>query len=141
MPYYEQCFSNCGYKEKLNYRDPKSPNLITKRERQRNTLLFNPTYSKTVKIEIGKFFLQLLKKHFPKEHKFYKIFNKNTLKLKYSCMSNIKTKINAHNRYILRSTPSKKCQTVSLPTKRKLPDERCLPQRKFSLLCYHKLQP
>ena len=30
-PYYEQYLSNCGYKEKLNYRDPTSPNLITKR--------------------------------------------------------------------------------------------------------------
>ena len=30
--------------------------------------------------------------HFPKEHKFHKIFNRNTLKLSYSCMSKIKTK-------------------------------------------------
>ena len=31
-PYYEQYLSNCGYKEKLNYRDPTSPNLITKKK-------------------------------------------------------------------------------------------------------------
>ena len=80
-PYYEQHVSNCGYKEKLNYRDPTLQNLITKRKRQRNILWFNPPYSKTVKTKIGKFFLQLIKKHFPKEHKFHKIFNKNTLKL------------------------------------------------------------
>ena len=96
-PYYEQYLSNCGCKEKLNYRDPTSPNLITKRKRQRNILWFNPPYSKTVKTKIGKFFLQLIKKFFPKEHKFHKIFNRNTLKLSYSCMPN-KTKINAHNR-------------------------------------------
>ena len=100
-PYYEQCLSNCGYKQKLNYRDPTSPNIITKRKRQRNILWFNPPYSKTVKTKIGKFFLQLIKKHFPKEHKFHKIFNRNTLKLSYSCMPNIKTKINAHNREII----------------------------------------
>ena len=35
-PYYEQHISNCRYKEKLNYQDPTSPNLITKRKRQRN---------------------------------------------------------------------------------------------------------
>ena len=35
-PYYEQHISNCGYKEKLNYQDPTSPNVITKRKRQRN---------------------------------------------------------------------------------------------------------
>ena len=76
-PYYEQDLSNCGYKEKLNYRDPTSPNLITKRKRQRKILWFNPPYSKTVKTKIKKFFLQLIKKHFPKEHKFHKIFNRN----------------------------------------------------------------
>ena len=75
VPHYEQYLSNCGYKEKLNYRDPISLNLITKSKRQRNILWFNPTYSKTVKSKIGKFFLQLIKKHFPKEHKFHKIFN------------------------------------------------------------------
>ena len=75
-PYYEQCLSNCRYKQKLNYRDPTSPNIITKRKRQRNILWFNSPYSKTVKTKIGKFFLQLIKEHFPKEHKFHKIFNK-----------------------------------------------------------------
>ena len=79
-PYYEQHLSNCGYKEKLNYRDPTPQNLITKRKRQRNILWFNPPYSKTVKTKIAKLFLQLIKKHFPKEHKFHKIFNRNTLK-------------------------------------------------------------
>ena len=44
-PYYEQCLSNCGYKEKLNYCDPTSPNLITKRKRQRNILWLNPPHS------------------------------------------------------------------------------------------------
>ena len=81
--------------------------MITKRKRQRNILWLNPTYSKAVKTKIGMFFLQLIKKHFPKEHKFHKIFNRNTLKLSYSCMPNIKTKINAHNREILRNTLSK----------------------------------
>ena len=89
--------------EKLNYRDPTSPNLITKRKRQRKILWFNPPYSKTVKTKIGKFFLQLIKKHFPREHK---NFNRNTLQLSYSCMPNIKTKINARTRVILQNTPS-----------------------------------
>ena len=104
-PYYEQYLSNCRYKEKLNYRDPTAPNSITKKKRQKNILRFNPPYSKTVKTKIGKFFLQLIKKHFPKKHKFHKIFNRNTLKLSYSCMPNIKTKVNAHKREILRNTP------------------------------------
>ena len=117
-PYYEQCLSNCGYKQKLNYRDPTSPNIITKRKRQRNILWFNPPYSKTVKTKIGKFFLQLIKKHFPKEHKFHKIFNRNTLKLSYSCMPNIKTKINAHNREIIWNAPSKNAKHCNCQKKK-----------------------
>ena len=92
-PYYEQRTT-----EKANDRNPSPPNLITKGKRQRN---------KTVKIEIGKFFWQLIKKHFSKEHKLYKIFNKNTLKLSYSCIPNNKIKINARNREILQNIPSK----------------------------------
>ena len=45
----EMYLSNCGYKEKLNYRDPIPPNLITKRKQQRNILRFNLPYSETVK--------------------------------------------------------------------------------------------
>ena len=47
------------------------------------------------------------KKETTKKHKFHKIFNRTSLKLSYSRMLNIKTKINANNREILRKTPSK----------------------------------
>ena len=132
--YYEQQLSNCGCKEKLNYRDPTPQNLITKRKRQRIILWFNPLYSKTVKTKIGKFFLQLIKKHFPKEHKLHKIFNRNTLKLSYSCMPNIKTKINAHNREILRNIPSKNTKHCNCQQKENCPmNGACL---KESLVYY-----
>ena len=55
--YYEKYLSNYRHRKKLNYRDPTSPNLITKSKRQRNILWFNPPSSKTVKTKIGKFFL------------------------------------------------------------------------------------
>ena len=73
-------------------------------------------------------------------NKFHKIFNRTSLKLSYSCMPNIKTKINANNREILRNTPSKNANHCNCQQKKTLPDERCLYQIKFSLLCYHKLQ-
>ena len=77
--------SQIADKEKLNYRDPEPPNIMTK------SLWFNLPYSKSVKTKI-KFFLQLIKKHFPKENKFHKIFSRNTLKLRYSCMPTSKQK-------------------------------------------------
>ena len=60
---------------------------------------------------MGKYFFRLLNKRFPPDHKLYKMFNKNTLKLSYSCMPNLKTKIDGHNKKILKTTP---------PTKTKL---------------------
>ena len=38
---------------------------------------------------------------FPKKHTFNKIFNKNNVKVSYSCMQNIKAIINNHNMNIL----------------------------------------
>ena len=52
---------------------------------------FSPLCSKNVKTNIGKKFLNLIKKHFPPHHKFRKLFNKNTVKINYSCTWNITT--------------------------------------------------
>ena len=132
MPYYEQYLSNWEYKENLNYCYPTPQNLITKTKRQRNILWFSPSYSKIVKTKIGKFFLQLIKKHFPKEHTFHNIFNRNTLILSYTCMPNIKT--NAHNREILRNTPSRKAKHCNCQQKENCPmNGACL---KESLVYY-----
>ena len=37
---------------------------------------------------VGYRFLTLVDKHFPKENKLRKIFNRNTIKISYSCMNN-----------------------------------------------------
>ena len=68
------------------------------RNHQRNITWFNPPYSKNVKTNVGKHFLSLINHHFPKSNPLHKIFNRNTLKLSYSCMSNIKTIISNHNK-------------------------------------------
>ena len=54
-----------------------------------------------VKTNIGKTFLKLVRKHFPKRNALNKIFMKNTLKVSYSCMGNIASIISSHNRNIL----------------------------------------
>ena len=51
---------------------------------------------------MGKCFLKLIDKHFPKHHKFRKLFNRNTVKVSYSCLPSMKAKINQHNRNVLR---------------------------------------
>ena len=63
------------------------------------------SYSKTVETNIGKWFFHLINKHFPPEQTFYKIFNRNTLKLSYSCMPNLKILIKSHNQNVLKDQP------------------------------------
>ena len=96
---------NSGYKTKLQYQQPKENNQ-NKKKRKRNIIWFNPLYSKSVKTNIRRIFIKLISKHFPPNYKFVKIFNKNTIKLSYSCMPNIRSKINGHNKKILQPKPA-----------------------------------
>ena len=47
--------------------------------------------------------MALLEKHFSSHHKFRKLFNRNTVKLSYSCMENVANVIRRHNASILNS--------------------------------------
>ena len=83
---YETVLNENGYKTIMTYTTTTNGN---NRNRARDIVWFNPPYSQNVKTNIGKTFLKLVKKHFPRGHKLYKIFNRNTLKLSYSCMSSM----------------------------------------------------
>ena len=112
---YQDVLDKSGYKHKLKY----NTNIDTasnKKQRKRNIISFNPPYSKNVKTNIGKIFLNLIKKHFPRHHKFHKLFDKNTVKISYSCTQNIKTIINSHNAKILfpkKSTEQRTCNCLN----------------------------
>ena len=54
-----------------------------------------------MKSNIGRIFLRLLSKHFPRNHTTHKIFNRNTVKIIYSCLRNISSIISSHNHNIL----------------------------------------
>ena len=57
-----------------------------------------------VTTNIGKKFISLIEKHFPKTNIFHKIFNRNTIKISYSCMPNMDNIIKTHNSRIINST-------------------------------------
>ena len=61
-----------------------------------NVIWFNPPYNSNVKTNIGHKFLQAIDDCFPKNNPLHKIFNRNTLKLSYSCMPNIRNIISDH---------------------------------------------
>ena len=71
-----------------------TPKIYTQQKRRnQNTqkkIWFNPPYSKNVSTKIGNQFLKLINKHSPRHHRFYKLFNKNNVKVSYICMSNMK---------------------------------------------------
>ena len=102
---YNDALHESNFKETLKFvmTAPKNNDENQKRKRKRNIIWFNPPYSKNVKTNIGKTFLQLLSKHFPEDHQMHKIFNKNTLKVSYSCscMNNVSSILSTHNKNIL----------------------------------------
>lgn len=83
-PVYQKALDANGYNYKLRYEKPK---LETKdKSRKRNIIWYNPPYDRNVKSKIGKEFLKILDKCFPASNKLHKIFNRNTVKISYSCM-------------------------------------------------------
>ena len=75
------------------------------------------TLCNSVKTKVRKQFLKLINMHFPEGSKLHKIFNKNTVKITYSCSTNLKSIIQAHNKKVL----SKQSLTAKLYNCRKTP--------------------
>ena len=97
---YNSALKSSGYKENIHYVENQHQRKKS-RNRSRNIIGFNPPYSQNVRTNIAKSFLGLVDKHFPKSHKHYKIFNRNNLKVSYSCKTNMANIIKSHNQKIL----------------------------------------
>ena len=91
---YEKALADSGFTHNMKFSD-KAPK---QRLRKRNITWYNPPFNAMVKTNVGRAFLHLLNKHFGKQHRFNKIFNRNTVKLSYSCMPNFESLISKHNR-------------------------------------------
>ena len=102
IPYYSAALERSGYNHNFEYKP--IPKDRVRNNRKRNIIWFNPPFNNNTSTNIGRVFLNLVKKHFPRQHKFYKIFNKNNVKVSYSCIPNVKSKIDAHNKWILAPT-------------------------------------
>ena len=116
-PIYREALAKSGYDFPLKF-DPKArePNKKKKRKRNRNkdVLWFNPPYSATVRSRIGRDFLNLVSKSFPPGHPLRKIFNRNTLKVGYSCTPNIEKIISSRNKKLL-ATPQPEERMCNCP--------------------------
>ena len=95
-PPYQRALDASGYNHTLKFEPPRAS---PRRNRPRkNTLWYNPPFSKSMQTDIGKKFLTLVDKCFPHKNPLRKIFNRNTVKVSYSCTSNIKQAIDNHNK-------------------------------------------
>ena len=59
-----------------------------------------PLFFRLISINVGKFFLKLIDKHFKHNIILHKIFNRKTLKISYYCTKKIVQIINNHNKEI-----------------------------------------
>ena len=80
-PFYDAILQGCGFNENIKYCPEESVSSRRRKNRSRNIIWYNPPFSKNVKTNVRKHFFKLLKKHFGKNHKYQKIFNKNNIKL------------------------------------------------------------
>ena len=101
--HYENHLRQPGYNKKLTYK-PTNTKHQKHSKHKRKIIWFNPPFSKNVSTKIGKSFLNLLDLHFPRNHIYSSIFNRNKIKVSYSCMQNIKSVINNHNMKVLNNT-------------------------------------
>ena len=91
IPIYKEALKKSGFHEKLEHR--KGSNEKKKRWKQKIiNSWFNPPYSNNVKSSVGKQFLRLVRRHFPKGHKLNKI---------YSCTRSMSSILIGHNKKIL----------------------------------------
>ena len=92
-PDYNIALKNCGFNENVIY----IPSPFKRQTHKRKIIWFNDPYSTNVKTNVVKIFMSFFDKHFPRHHKYYKLCNRNGIKLSYSCMPNLNNVIWKHN--------------------------------------------
>ena len=99
---YQKALYKCGYQSTLYYEPPTTNKW--KDSQQNNILWYNQPLSKNVSTNIRHRFLAIIDKQFPKDHKLWRIFNHNTIKICYSYINNTKRTIDNCNKQILNSS-------------------------------------
>ena len=104
---YQDALKESGFDYSLKFdpsvKLPQQQQQSSKRTRSRKVTWFNPPFSLNVKTNVGATFLKMIKEYFPPNHKLHKICNKNTLKISYRTMPNMRKHVSKHNNKILKS--------------------------------------
>ena len=97
-PMFREALAKSGYEYQLKFNPTENEPAKKGRNRTRPKIYFNPPYSAAVRSNIGRDFLTLVTHCFPKGHPLRKIFNRNTIKIGYSCPQNIESIISSKNK-------------------------------------------
>ena len=97
-PLFQNALKKAGYSHKLEFAEII---IEPKRKRTKKEIWFNPPYNMNVKTNVGRKFLRMVDKHFPRGSVLHPLFNRSKLKVGYRCMPNMRQKINNHNAKIL----------------------------------------
>ena len=110
---YMEALKGSGFRKEFTYHEAKIPNennlymnkentKCSQKNRKRKIIWFKlPPFCKLVNMNVGKYFLKLIDKHFSQNNILHKILNGKTLKISYSCTKNIFEIINNHNKEII----------------------------------------
>ena len=125
---YQKSLNEAGHEHILVYEEEAQNNNTEdennnrrKRRRNRNLTYFTPPFSMTVKTRIGKEFLKIVDTAFPPTNALHKKLNRHNIKISYSCMPNMKTRISRHNTQLLTrdrvqaAEPPCNCRQVPCP--------------------------
>ena len=121
IPTYKEALTRSGYSHNFTF-DKNANQANPRRQHKRNVIWYNPPYSKHVSTNVGREFFKLLDHHFPKASPLHALFNRNKVKLSYSCMENVQSIISTHNKKILATHPTSNterscnCPQKSKPT-------------------------
>ena len=78
---YQKALTESGYNHKLAYNPPQEQARRNKRKRTRNITWYNSPFNSNIKTNLGRKFLHIIDRCFPKHIPLHKIFNRQTLKL------------------------------------------------------------
>ena len=113
IPSYKNAIKQSRYKDNLIF----SETQPKKKSRKRKNIWFNLPFNNYVVNNIGKKFLKLINKHFSPQHKLHKILNRNSIKISYSCMFNMKAIITVHDKKLLKKESSQQSKPCNCKNK------------------------
>ena len=123
-PVYEEALKKGGHATDFRYA---SETRKQRKPRKRNVLWFNPPFNLNVKTNVARQFLKMIDKHFPRHHRYHKLFNRSNVKCSYSCMSNMSAIISNHNAKTLATATEVATRTCNCRNPQSCPlDGKCL---------------